>query len=380
MKRVFALFLMIFCATLTFAQSPEAWTAYEKARYQYNAQNYDDAIPHLEEAVKLSPDFYNAYQMMANAHHQLGNTKKALVNYQKIIDKKDLDEKAWYNIGLLYVDDKQEEKALEAFKKATEINPNYQKAKFQINLLEEGPAINPALRTAIHLYKQRKYQEGLDETYNIKADDIDADVYYWRGNFLKKLNKKTEAIEQYMEAVKWNDNHGEAHAQLGVLHFRKKNYEEAYTYLAKASDLNPDDQELMHDAGTSAYYLGEYLQTIDWLTKYLKKNPEGRAAHYRLAAAYSEMDYEALAYQHLQTSADLGYPLAIQRMEEGFNEYKKIDYTSSTERVTVTRGRKGTLNVDEQRPEADGKKMTKKELKAARKRAKKAAKKARKRG
>ena len=380
MKHVFALFLIICCATLTFAQSPEAWAAYEKARQQYITQNYDDALPNLEEAVKQSPDFYGAYQLMAHCHHELGNTKEALANYQKIIGKKDLDEKAWYNIGLLYVDDKQEGKALEAFEKAIEINPNYQKASFQINLLEGSATLtNPTLRTAIHMYKQRKYQEGLDETYNIKAADVDAEVLYWRGNFLKKLNKKNEAIEQYNQAIGLDDNHNEARAQLGILHFRKKNYAEAYEHLSKAAESNPDDHELMHDAGISAYHLGEYLQTIDWLTKYVKKNPESRAAHYRLAAAYSEMDYETLALQHLQTAADLGYPLAVQRMEEGFNEYKKIDYTSSNEREDISRGRRGTLNPTDPTPaQTSGKKMTKKELRAAKKRAKKADKAARK--
>jgi len=379
MKRIFALCLMIFCATLTFAQSPEAWAAYEKARRHYMAKNFDDAIVDLEEAIKHSPDFYSAYHTMASSYHELGNVKKALENYEKIIGKTDLSEKAWYNIGLLYIEDKQLEKGGEAFNKALEINPHYQKAKFQIGLLD-SPPMNPALRTATHLYKQRKYQEGLDETYNIDAAEVDADVLYWRGNFLKKLNKKNEAIEQYTQAVSLDDNHAEAYAQLGVLYFRKKNYEDAFGYLSKASELNPDDHDLIHDTGISAYHLKDYLATIDWLVKYLEKNPEGRAAHYRLAAAYSEMEYEALALQHLQTSADLGYPMAVQRMKEGFSEYKKIDYTTSTERETVERGRRGTLNTYEQIPETSGKKMTKKELKAAKKRAKKAAKKARKRG
>lgn len=382
MKRIFAFFLMMFCAILTFAQSPEAWAAYEKARRHYMAKNFDDAIVDLEEAVKHAPDFYSAYHTMASCYHELGDVKKALENYEKIIDKTDLSEKAWYNIGLLYVEDKQLEKGAEAFNKALEINPNYQKAKFQIGLLD-SPPMNPALRTATHLYKQRKYQEGLDETYNIDADEVDADVLYWRGNFLKKLNKKNEALEQYTQAVSLDDKHSEAHAQLGVLYFRKKNYEDAYEYLAKASELNPDDHDLMHDTGISAYHLGEYLETIDWLTKYLEKNPEGRAAHYRLAAAYSEMEYDALAQQHLQTAADLGYPMAIKRTEEGFNEYKKIDYTTSMDRTNITRGRTGTnLNATNPTPKTSEKKMTRKELKAAKKRAKierKAAKRARKR-
>lgn len=363
--------LMLCCAIPTFAQSPEAWVAYEKARGHYLTKNYDTAIPYLEEAVKHSPDFYSAYQIMANCHHQMGNVKEALVNYNKLIGKKDLDEKAWYNIGLLYVDDKQHEKGLEAFNKALQINPNYQKAAFQINLLENSPT-NPALLTATHLYKQRKYQEGLDETYNIKADDMDADVFYWRGNFLKKLNKKTEAIEEYKQAINLDDRHSEAHAQLGVLHFQKKNHQEAYEHLTIASELNPDDDELMHNAGISAYHLGQYNETINWLTKYLEKKPEDRAAHYRLAVAYSETDYKALAQEHVRIAADLDYPMAVQRMEEGFNDYTRVDYTNLSERTSITRGRTNTLYTDRQAPKAVEKKMTKRELKAAKKRARKA--------
>jgi len=373
MKRIFLISLIIFCAAFTFAQSPEAWAAYEKARHHYNGENYAAAIPHLEETIKHSPDFYNAYQLMANCYHQLGDVKEALVSYEKIIGKKEMDEKAWYNIGLLYVRDKQHDKGLEAFNKALEIKPNYQKAAFQISLLE-NPPMNPALRTATHLYKQRKYKEGLDETYRIEGNNVDADVFYWRGNFLKKMNKKNEAIEQYKIAIDFDDQHGEAHAQLGVLYFHRKDYGAAYEHLAKASELNPDDHELMHDAGISAYYLERYEETTEWLIKYLEQNPERRAAHYRLAAAYSEMGDDR-ALEHLRIAADLGYPLAMRRMEEGFDEYKKIDYSSSNESLHISRGRSNTNN---QTSTAADKKMTKKELKAAKKNARKARKAAKK--
>jgi len=101
---------------------------------QYKTKNYDTAIPYLNKAIEASPDFTDAYHMLAVCYDERGDVKKAINNYEKVIAEKD-DEKALYNLGLLYLSDKQQDKALESFQKSAALSPNYKKPLRQIALL-----------------------------------------------------------------------------------------------------------------------------------------------------------------------------------------------------------------------------------------------------
>lgn len=386
--------LLILCWSLSaFAQSHEAWAAYEKARHQYLSKNYDFAIPYLQEAVQHSPDFMDAYHLLAVCYDERGDVKQALVNYEKIIAKKDVDEKVWYNVGRLYLADKQNEKALTSFKKAIEINPDYKKPLYHINLLEAEMSGDTkqaesketdddnkvsdsdndvVLYTAVNLYKEKKYQEALDETYKVRPSDVNAKVYYMRGICFEKLKNKNAAIEEHNKAIEMDNTHHEAYTRLGLLHFNKNNFEESYGHFMRAHELNGEDHELMHFAGSSAYHLERYDETISLLTKYLDEKPEDGKGHYLLAAAYSKTGEDALAHQHLDTSADLGYAKALRRIAEGFDDNKEIDNRTIEEEVTTTTTTKRIGYTLAKKPEEGGRKLTKKELRAAKKRARKA--------
>jgi len=393
MKYIVTIFLTLCWSLSAFAQSHEAWAAYEKARNQYLAKNYDFAIPYLQEAVQHSPEFMDAYHLLAVCYDERGDVKQALVNYEKIMAEKDVDEKVWYNVGRLYLADKQNEKALTSFKKAIEINPSYKKPLYHINLLEAETTGDTAetreektdddnkvsdsdndviLYAAVNLYKQKKYQEALDETYKVRASDVNAKVFYMRGICFEKLKNKNAALEEHSKAVGMDDTHHEAHSRLGLLHFNKNNFEESYSHFTRAYELNGEDHELMHFAGSSAYHLEQYDETISLLTKYLDEKPEDGKGHYLLAAAYSKTGDDARAHQHLDTSADLGYAKALRRIAEGFDDNKEIDNRTTEEETTITTTTKRIGYTLSKKPEEGGRKLTKKELKAAKKRARKA--------
>ncbi len=388
MNKIIMLSLILCCALGAFAQSPEAWQAYEKARKHYVAKSYDAAVPYLQEAVEHSPDFIDAYHLLAVCQDERGEVKEALSNYEKVIAKKDIDEKVWYNIGRLYAADKQNDKAMECFEKALAINPNYKKPQYQITLLEaekdntlDGAASDVSadankdsdvsLYAVVNLYKEKKYQKALDESYKIRASDVNAKVFYMRGVCYEKLKDKVSALENYYNAIGFDNTYTDAYTQLGFLNYNKGEYEEAHKHFSKAAELNADDHELMKHAGSAAYYARRYEEAISLLTNYLENVPKDGKAHYILSAVYVETNEDELADKHLALSANAGYAKAVVRMENGEpagNETRKVSVTEET--TTIIRGRKRTGEYEV----VEGKKMTKKERRAARKRAKKKAK------
>jgi len=363
MRTITTLFLLLCFASGTIAQSSEAQHSYEQALNQYKAKNYDTAIPYLHKAIEASPDFTDAYHMLAVCYDERGDVKKAINNYEKVVAKKD-DEKALYNLGLLYLSDKQQDRALTSFQKSVALAPKYKKPLRQIALLEaqmgessdetDADAFSGGgndeyvrLYSVVNLYEQGMYQKAIDQSYKIRPSDVNAKVFYMRGICYEKLKDKDAAIEQHFKAVGFDNTYLDAYTRLGLLHFNKSDYWEAHKHFTRASELDENDYELIQFAGRSAYYAERYDDAIVALNDYLEQQPQDGEGHYLLAAAYSKKGNEARSRQHLDVSADLGYTKAIEKISGQFvkDENMKDAAIPTSER------------------------MSKKELKAARKRA-----------
>jgi len=334
MRTITTLFLLFCCVSGAIAQSAEAWRSYEQALNQYKAENYDSAIPYLNEAIDASPDFTDAYHMLAVCYDQRGDVKKAINNYEKVVAEKE-DEKALYNLGLLYLSDNQKDKALTSFQKSVALSPNYKKPLRQLALLnaqvgessdqtdadvfsDTKNAQAARLSTVVNLYEQGMYQKAIDESHKIRPSDVNAKVFYMRGICYEKLKDKDAAIEEHFKAVGFDNTYLDAYIRLGLLHFNKSDYSEAYKHFISASELDENDYELIELGGKSAYYAERYDDAVKAFNNYLEHQPQDGEAHYLLAAAYSKRGNEARARQHLDMSADLGHAKAIEKISGQF--------------------------------------------------------------
>ncbi len=332
--RAVTTFFLLLCVSGAIAQSAEAWRSYEQALNQYKAKNYDSAIPYLNEAIEASPDFTDAYHMLAVCYDERGDVKKAINNYEKALAEKE-DEKALYNLGLLYLSDKQGDKALKAFRKSVALSPNYKKPLRQIAQLEaqmgESFAETDAdafpdnkenesvrLYSVVDLYEQGMYQQAIDESYKIRPSDVNAKVFYMRGICYEKLQDKDAAMDEHFKAISFDNTYLDAYTRLGMLHFNKSDYVEAYKHFARASELDANDYELIQYAGHSAYYAERYDDAITFLNNYLDQQPQDGQTHYLLAASYAKKGNDARSRQHLDMSADLGYAKAIEKISGQF--------------------------------------------------------------
>ena len=362
MRAITIFFLLFCCVSGAIAQSSQAWRSYEQALNQYKAENYDSAIPYLNEAIEASPDFTDAYHMLAVCYDERGDVKLAINNYEKALAEKE-DEKALYNLGLLYLSDNQEDKALKVFQKSVDLSPDYKKPLRQIALLEAqmgessaeadadvflGAADGEGVRlySVVDLYEQGMYQEAIDQSHKIRPADVNAKVFYMRGICYEKLKDKDAAIDEHFKAISFDNTYLDAYTRLGMLHFNKSDYVEAYKHFARASELDINDYELIQYAGRSAYYAERYDDAITFLNNYLDQQPQDGQTHYLLAASYSKKGNEARSRQHLDMSADLGYAKAIEKISGQFIK----DEPMKAAAIPTTRG------------------MSKKELKAAKRR------------
>ncbi|QWR76631.1 tetratricopeptide repeat protein [Candidatus Magnetomonas plexicatena] len=109
------------------------------------AGRFDESLPHLREAIILNPIFFEAYINLGNVLFTLKKTQDAANIYKKAIELNPKSAMAYngYGVAVLNSDDNDNsfKEALEAFKQALIIDPNFMPARMnlEIAIKEQGP-------------------------------------------------------------------------------------------------------------------------------------------------------------------------------------------------------------------------------------------------
>ena len=182
----------------------------------------------------------------------------------------------------LYHDDL-DEKALEAFKQALQIDPEFAEAHFRLGL-----------------------------TYDALGQSQEAQEAY-----------KT-AIEKYKKQLAKNDDDAEAHYNLGQAYAGRSLYSEAVTEYRKATKLKSDDTDIYYDLGEALSKLARYDEAVVAFSKALEIDPENYRAEDSLEEAREGVKRIRAGKKHQET-------LLKKKKEE---ELKKEGNTNSNSNST----------------------------------------------
>ena len=220
------------------------FTMYFEAKGLVDSANYEKALPLLKKAIKLKPDYWEAYNLTGKSKIKLGLYKEA---------KKDLD-------------------------KAEKIAPmNYESLKWKgINfyLLNEFNDSKYYLDTAAFFENEEK----LD----------DAELYYYRALLMFKGKVYKQALTTCETALDFSPKYIEVIQLKGEIRFEKKEYNYAIKELNEAialmSDLNTNYYAFKLRA-KSKFEVGDFIGAVkDW-NVYIDANPDEEEALVSRASA-----------------------------------------------------------------------------------------------
>ncbi|MBI3590156.1 MAG: tetratricopeptide repeat protein [Candidatus Melainabacteria bacterium] len=107
---------------------------YKLAQFLLEQKDLYGAVGQLQEYLKLEPNDLNALILLANSYKDLGIQEEAINTYKKIISLQYDNHLAYYNLGLLYQNDKKYEEAQNCLLKAIELNEKYSPAYYALGL------------------------------------------------------------------------------------------------------------------------------------------------------------------------------------------------------------------------------------------------------
>lgn len=107
---------------------------YKLAQFLIEQNDLYGAIGQLQEYLKANPSDLNALILLANAFKELGINEQAINIYKKIVSLQPENHLTYFNLGLLYQQEKKTEEAQNYLLKAIELNESYAPAYYALGL------------------------------------------------------------------------------------------------------------------------------------------------------------------------------------------------------------------------------------------------------
>ena len=155
---------------------------------------FDSAIDSYKKALKLKPDYAEAYYNMGVALKGKGDLKEAINSYKKALKIKPDYAEAYYNMGNMLRDNGDLEEAINSYKKALKVKPDHAEAYNNIGIALED---NGNLEEAINSYKKAleikpDYSEAKENLISLLTSYIPQKD---NPNLIVKANEKIRKID-----------------------------------------------------------------------------------------------------------------------------------------------------------------------------------------
>jgi len=181
------------------------WVDKAHALWDRNNSKFTDlgkVMEYLNEAIRLNPNYADAYGDRGAAYADLGQYQLAIEDYNKAIRLQPDDVFAYNNRGIAYADLGQYQLAIEDYNKAIRLKPDHAK---------------PYYNRGITYNKINQYQlaiEDFNKVIRLKPDH--AMAYFYQGHAYVPLARYQEATEAFRQAVRINPEYADAWLAYGL--------------------------------------------------------------------------------------------------------------------------------------------------------------------
>ena len=248
-------------------RADEAPTLKEKHR------EYEEAIKHYTEAIKLKPDLDDAYNNRGNVYYEKEKLDKAISDYNTAIKLNPDDASTYNNRGTAYDEKGEFDNAIRDYTEAIKRKPDY---------------ADPYNNRGITYNKKGEFDNAIrDYTEAIKRKPDYAEAHNYRGITYYKKGEFDNAIGDYTEAIKRKPDYAEAHNYRGTAYYEKGEFDNAIGDYTEAIKRKPDYAEAHNYRGTAYYEKGEFDNAIGDYTEAIKRKPDNTNAYNNRGNVYA---------------------------------------------------------------------------------------------
>jgi tetratricopeptide (TPR) repeat protein len=181
----------------------------------------------------------------------------------------------YYKDGLSRYESGQYQQAIEAYKTAVRLKPDYPDASYNLGMAYSSLG---QFKEAIEAYKT---------AIRIKPDHESA--YYNLGHAYSNLKKYDDSIKAFRQAIRNKPDYVEAYYGLGNAYFQSGQAEKAVRTFEAAIRLKPDNPYAYFNLGLLFFPTGPHAEAIDAFTQAILRDSRYAEAYYHRAYSYLYM-------------------------------------------------------------------------------------------
>jgi len=243
----------------TLEKNPGSWLSHNNlAEALASAGQIEEAIPHLEEALRLRPDFPEAENNLGHDLTLLGRPLEGIPHLERALRLAPRFAQAHNNLGIAFMATGRAPEGIEQFEQALQLQPAYPVAHFNLGLA------------------------------------------------LARSGRTEEAISHFEAAVKLDSHYAEAELNWAIGLMLTNRFPEALPHFERAVQLDPTSVDNQVTFGRALAGAGRFDEAIAHYREALRLNPENGAAHFNLALALRQVGRSAEAEHHAQEAQRLG--------------------------------------------------------------------------
>ncbi|MDR1986701.1 MAG: tetratricopeptide repeat protein [Treponema sp.] len=229
---------------------PNYRNAYHNRGVAYeNTKDYDRALADYTQAIRLDPDYRNAYIGCGNAYRNKGDYDRAIADYTQAIRLDPDYAITYYSRGLAYYHKKDYDRAIADYTQAIRLNPDYTNAYYS-----RGLAYNNG---------KKDYDRAIaDYTQAIRLNPDYRNAYYSRGLAYNDKGDYDRAAADYTQAIRLDPDYTNAYYNRGLAYYHKKDYDRAIADCTQAIRLAPDYRNAYYNRGAAYYHKKDYNRAV----------------------------------------------------------------------------------------------------------------------
>jgi tetratricopeptide (TPR) repeat protein len=222
---------------------------YSAGRSLLEEGEYEKALPYFVEAIKINPNYAEAYFQIGYCLAKLGRYPEAIEPYREAIRIKPEDVDTLNNLCVAYGILGHYQEAIEFCKKAIQIRGDLPEAYNNLGWVYQ---------------RLGQYQEGIEsckKAIRLKPDF--AMAHYNLGNNYVALKKFEDAIESFKQTIRIKFDYAEGHLNLGAAYNQMGRYEEAIESYKQAVRIKPGLAEAHLNLGMTYLRVGDRGSALD---------------------------------------------------------------------------------------------------------------------
>jgi tetratricopeptide (TPR) repeat protein len=284
------------------------------------SNKYPHAITEFQKALELDPHLDHTRVLLALSYFDSGEIVRATPLLEKAYQTNKDDPIVAAHLGLAYLRQEMDEKALAVLSHWVELEPNspdalYFKGKAAMyvasdsffKLTKAAPDSYRMFQLRAEMLRQQGQGPAAINEYKkaiLEKPDA-AGLHYALGTLYREAGRLDEALAEFNQELRLSPNDAMTDFFIGDVYVQQDNIEKAQEYLARALAIQPGLADAQLDMAKTYQRQGKTVEGVKLLQAVIASDPDRQDAHYLLFSFYKDQGQTELARKELATFEEL---------------------------------------------------------------------------